>query len=256
MDIAILLVILAVAAGLVASGLGRVRLPRKPGLEGIEDAEAARAYDRINRWPQFRLLRRMIAAKLACYQPKGTLVDVGCGPGRLTLLIARRYPNLHVVGVDSAEEMIRTAASNAAALGLSNRVEFRLGDVAGLPMTEDTVDFAISTLSLHHWSDPGRGCAEIHRILKPGGQLLLFDLRRDPRRFFYWLLRFAQKVVVPAGLRRIQEPLGSLLASYTQAELQDLFARLPFKEWKIEGGAGWAFAWAAKGAHADRSVRP
>jgi ubiquinone/menaquinone biosynthesis C-methylase UbiE len=247
-SILVILVIFVIATSLAVSGFRRIHLPRKPGLEGIEDPEAAEAYDRISRWPQFRLLRRMIARKLAKYQPKGILADIGCGPGRLTMLIAQRHPGLHIVGVDTADEMIRTAASNATSLGLSNRVEFRLGDVAYLPMADSTVDFAVSTLSLHHWSDPSRGFGEIHRILKPGGQLLLFDLRRDPRRFFYWLLCFAQSVVVPTGLRRIKEPLGSLLSSYTQAELQDLFVQLPFKEWKIESGAGWVFAWAVKSA--------
>jgi ubiquinone/menaquinone biosynthesis C-methylase UbiE len=247
MNIVIILIVLAIITSLAVFAQRRIQLARKPGLEGIEDPEAAKAYDRISRWPQFRLLRRMIAAKLVQYQPKGILVDIGCGPGLLTMLIARRHPGLHVVGVDAADEMIQTADSNATSLGLSNRVEFRPGDVAELPMADGTVDFAISTLSLHHWSDPGHGFGEIQRILKPGGQLLLFDLRRDPRRFFYWLVRFAQSIVVPAGLRRINEPLGSLLSSYTQAELEDLFAHLPFKEWKMESGAGWFFVWAVKG---------
>ena len=243
-----LLVVLAILTSLVVSGLSRIHIPRKPGLEGIKDPESVEAYDRISRWPQFRLLRRMIARKLANYQPEGILVDVGCGPGRLTLLISQHHPDLHVVGVDAADEMIRTATLNARLLGLSNRAEFHLGDVTDLRMADNTIDFALSTLSLHHWSDPSHSFSEIHRILKPGGQLLLFDLRRDSRRFFYWLLRFAQNVVVPAGLRRINEPLGSLFSSYTKAELQDLFVRLPFKEWKIEGGAGWSFVWATKGA--------
>jgi ubiquinone/menaquinone biosynthesis C-methylase UbiE len=248
MSMVITLGILVIAAVLAVVGFRRIHLPRRLGLEGIEDAEAARVYDRINRWPQFRLIRRIIVGKIGSRHPKGILVDIGCGPGRLPTVIARHQPDLHLVGIDSSDEMIRTAAANAAASGFSDRVEFWLGDVAKLPMNDGSVDFAVSTLSLHHWSDPIRGFGEIHRILKPGGELLIFDLRRDPIRFFYWLLRFAQRVVVPAGLRRIDEPQGSLLASYTQAELQDLFAGLPFKEWKIKGSAGWIFVWAAKDA--------
>jgi ubiquinone/menaquinone biosynthesis C-methylase UbiE len=230
----------------IVLGFSRIRLARRPSFEGIEDPEIAQAYDRISRWPQFRMLRRMIAGKLARYQPIGTLADIGCGPEYLATLIARRYRHLHVVGLDTSCEMIRAASLNAASLGLSDRVEFREGDVSGLPMPEGTLDFAVSTLSLHHWSNPGQGLAEFHRVMKPGGQLLIFDLRRDSRRFFYWLLRFAQRCVVPAALRGANEPLGSLLASYTRAEVENLLSLSPFTEWKVEGGPAWVFAWAVK----------
>ena len=161
------------AVVLLTFGLSRTDFLRKPSFEGIEDFESAQAYDRISRWPQFRLLRRMIARKLAKYQPAGTLADIGCGPGRLTTLIARRHRHLRLLGLDAAEEMIRTATLNASSLGLSGRVQFRQGDVRSLPLPADTLDFAISTLSLHHWSDPGRGLAEIHRVLKTGGAAFL-----------------------------------------------------------------------------------
>ena len=62
---------------------------------------------------------------------------------------------------------------------------------------------------------PCRRLDEIHRILAPGGQLVLFDLRRDSPRAFLWLITFAQNVVLPSAIRRIGEPTGSLLASYT-----------------------------------------
>jgi SAM-dependent methyltransferase len=113
-------------------------------------------------------------------------------------------------------------------------------------MPDGELDFAVSTLSLHHWSHPSLGLAEIHRVLRPGGQLLLFDLRRDTRRFFLWLLRFGQGVVVPEPLRRANEPLGSLQSSYSVAELESLLARSPFKEHRIQGGTAWVFVWARK----------
>jgi ubiquinone/menaquinone biosynthesis C-methylase UbiE len=241
MPIGIAFLIIGVVVITAAIGATRVEFARKPGLEGIEDREAAEAYDRISGWPQFALLRRMILRRLWKLHPAGRLADIGCGPGRLVALIARQDSRLQVIGIDTAEEMIRTAKSSLASLGLSDRVEFRKGEVGCLPFADGEIDFAVSTLSLHHWTDPKGGLAEIARVLKPGGDLVLFDLRRDPRRFFYWLLNFAQALVVPNALRQVKEPLGSMLASYTPDEMAGILGETPFKEVKIEAGVGWMF---------------
>jgi ubiquinone/menaquinone biosynthesis C-methylase UbiE len=246
MNAGILLIILTFAASVALYGLRRINIPRKPGFEGIEAPETADAYNRISRWPQFRLLRLMFVRKLADYAPSGILADIGCGPGYLATLIAQRHPQLHVLGLDAADEMVKAAESSASNLGLSDRVKFRRGDAADLPLRDGTLDFAVSTLSLHHWSDPTRGLAEAHRVLKPGGQLLLFDLRRDSRRLFLWLVHFAQGVVVPAALRRANEPLGSLQSSYSLAEVEAMLAKSQFKEHAIDGRAAWVFVWARK----------
>lgn len=242
----VLLLLAAGAACVVALGWPRIRIPRSPGLGEIDDPLAAQAYDRISRMPQFRALRRMTVSKLSEQLLSGILADIGCGPGLLTSLIAQRYPELKVLGIDASDEMVKAATSNAAALGLSARLEFREGDILRLPLKDASLDVAVSTFSLHHWSDPGMALAEVHRVLKPGGRFLLFDLRRDARRAVYFLLLFARTFVVPRALRRAGEPLGSLKASYTLAEVEDLFQQSPFQRGEIDGGIAWLFAWGEK----------
>jgi ubiquinone/menaquinone biosynthesis C-methylase UbiE len=209
--------------------------------EGIEDIEVARGYDKISQWPQFRMLRRLIISELRSYHPQGTLVDIGCGPGYLIADILRAFPQLSVIGVDIAEEMLQRAADNLSALGFGERSSFRQGDIHELPFGNGSVDFVVSTLSLHHWSEPTKAVSEVHRVLKPGSRFLLFDLRRDSPRLFYWAMRFAQKFVLPAAMSSINEPTSSVLASYTSAELRQILSGTPFKDWSLKQGIFWSF---------------
>lgn len=228
-------------------GYRRMTVPRRVSPEGIEDDEVVQAYDRISRWPQFRFLRGRILAELRRHHPEGVLADVGCGPGYLIVNVARSFPHLSIIGVDISAEMLQKAIKNLSLLGLAKKGSFRQGDIHKLPFGDNYLDFVVSTLSLHHWSQPKEAMGEMYRVLKPGGQLLIFDLRRDSRRLFYWLIRFAQTFIAPSAIKRINEPTGSFLASYTPAELETLLSTTSFVEWWIQPRLGWVFVWARKG---------
>ncbi|MFX0096929.1 MAG: class I SAM-dependent methyltransferase [Candidatus Hodarchaeota archaeon] len=211
----------------------------------MEDTEVVQAFDRVSQWQGFEFIRRAIVRQLKKFDPKGVLVDVGCGPGYLIMRISREIPHLKIVGVDISEEMIRRASTNLISLGLSNQVEFRKGDIKRMPFKEGTVDFVVSTFSLHHWSRPKQSLKEIYRILKPKGRFLLFDFRRDGRRLFYWFLTFASKTG-PAKLREGNEPITSFLSSYTISEIEHFLSQAQFAYWRIRAGLGWMYVWGCK----------
>jgi len=127
-------------------------------------------------------LYERVADEVAEAYPTGTILEVGSGPGRLAVRLAQKAPGLKLTGVDISPEMSERAARRAAGAGLGERVRFEVGDVGALPFAEESFDGAVSTLSLHHWSDPARGLAEVHRVLKPGGEARIYDLA-------HWLWR-------------------------------------------------------------------
>jgi len=172
-------------------------------------------------------------------------VDVGSGPGHLLVEIALVHPFLKLIGVDASAEMVQAATANARQAGL-RQVRFRQGEAQHLPFADDSVDFVVSSLSLHHWSEPDQALREIHRVLKPGGQMLIFDARRDTRRAFYWATVFARQFLVPGAIKEINEPAGSILASYTPQEVSDMLEASPFRMRSVRSGPAWIFIWARK----------
>ncbi len=141
------------------------------------------SYDRLARRHLRRLYARVATDVTAAGLPGGARVlDVGTGPGRLPLAIAKAVPGVHVDGIDLSDEMITYARSVAADADLSDRVDFATGDVAGLRYPDDTFDLIVSTLSQHHWADVEGGVRELRRVLRPTGQIWIYDIRFALRR--------------------------------------------------------------------------
>ncbi|HLF61899.1 MAG TPA: class I SAM-dependent methyltransferase [Acidimicrobiia bacterium] len=116
-----------------------------------------------------------IAADIADAVPRGAQVlEVGCGPGHLTMELTRR--GFDVTGLDLDPAMIERARANAERHSGQIEPEFRVGDVAALPHPNQSFDLVVSTLSMHHWADPTAGLAEIDRVLRPQGRALIWDL--------------------------------------------------------------------------------
>jgi ubiquinone/menaquinone biosynthesis C-methylase UbiE len=228
----------------------RLNIPRKTTLEGIEDPETAKAYDRISRMPQFKLIRRGFVKELKKYNPKATVTDIGCGPGYLLQTITKELPKNALIGVDISEEMLERAKVNFKSLNPAKEAEFKQGSADHLPFGDNTQDFIISTLSLHHWNEPQAAFNEIHRVLKPGGQMLIYDFRRDARRLFFYFMWFATnialRIIGAKAITKINEPMGSLLASYTKKEIDVVIKNVSFSVYSVEGKFAWMYIYAKK----------
>ena len=154
------------AAELAAAGRGRARKffdalapewdRRKAELLGGSNLES-------------EVLARLPACEVAA--------DLGCGTGSLLAALAAKAAK--VIGVDSSPRMLALARR---ACSSNRNVELRLGELEHLPLREQEADAAVLNLVLHHLRLPVEGLREAHRVLRPGGTLVLADLDRhqDP----------------------------------------------------------------------------
>ena len=125
-----------------------------------------RSYGPGRSWQAFGqlLLRTMPALVIA---------DLGSGEGLLSELLARRAKK--VIAVDNSERIVEFGEAKAKKNGIKN-LEFRLGDIETPPIAVGSVDLVVLSQALHHAEVPLKAIQGAHRILKPGGQLMILDL--------------------------------------------------------------------------------
>ena len=115
-------------------------------------------------------------------RPGHRVLDIGCGTATLTVEIKRSQPAAEVVGLDGDPEVLRRAAAKVAAADLTIALDHGFSD--RLPYPEASFDRVLTSLLLHHLTTETkrRTLAEIHRVLRPGGQVHIADWGRpqDP----------------------------------------------------------------------------
>jgi ArsR family transcriptional regulator len=115
-------------------------------------------------------------ALLALIDPTLVVGDLGCGTGQVSELIAPHVAK--VIAVDGSTDMVQAARKRLKGL---HHVDVRRGDIEALPLDDEQLDAAVMALVLHHVPEPARALAEMHRVLKHRGRVLIVDMQPHDR---------------------------------------------------------------------------
>jgi ubiquinone/menaquinone biosynthesis C-methylase UbiE len=110
---------------------------------------------------------------------KGRMIDVGCGFGGTAIVLANRFPDCEIVGIDLSEPLLYQANQTLQALEMENHLKFEMGDVQRIAYEDDSFDVALNINMVHLVENPIQMLNEIERVLKADGFLFLADLRRS-----------------------------------------------------------------------------
>ncbi len=171
---------------------------------------------------------RARAADLARVGAGSRVLDVATGTGDLAIELARRVsPGGEVVGSDFAEAMLARARSKAAAAHGSRVVpRFEWADAMALPYPDDSFDAATVGFGARNFDDLARGLAEMVRVVRPGGRVVVLEITtptRAPLSLFYrlWFDRIVPAIgrtagaLAPGSRRRATADAGTIAQAYS-----------------------------------------
>ena len=121
----------------------------------------------------FKALARQVAEQLP---PDADVLEVAPGPGYFAIELAK-LGGYRITGLDISQTFVEIAKRNAAQVNV--QVDFRRGNVSGMPFKSDSFDFLLCRAAFKNFAAPLGALREMHRVLKPGGRALIIDLRKD-----------------------------------------------------------------------------
>ena len=163
--------------------------------------------------------------------PAGKILEVAPGPGYFSIELAK-LGDFRVTGLDISETFVEIARANVAKAGV--RVNFQRGNASGMPFDDAAFDFIFCRAAFKNFTEPVRALQEMCRVLNPGGQAMIIDLRRDASRDA--LSQAVQQMnlgIVNSLMTKATFRFMLLKRAYTKAEFEQMIAQTPFATHEI-----------------------
>jgi ubiquinone/menaquinone biosynthesis C-methylase UbiE len=161
------------------------------------------------------------------------ILDLGAGPGLLSVKLIQQIPEATVVSIDPLLQMLRLAKENVLQ-SYAHSFEALQGASEGIPLKDGTFDGIVSRFSLPYWPQPAESFMEMHRVLKPGGIVVLEELNKE---FPGWkLLLLKLRMRVRGASREVAEyHIDAYPHAHAIKEVQRLFTKAGFTILETEG---------------------
>jgi ubiquinone/menaquinone biosynthesis C-methylase UbiE len=205
-------------------------MTRVPEMEVMDDESEVEAYSSAAAQSYLEAIDKSFVEQIArlygSKQPSGRALDLGCGPGQITILLAKRWPSVQWVGLDAAPTMLEQGRKDAAAAGVTSieNQTVRVGPecYVRLPFDDASFDLVVCNSVLHHLTDPMQSLDEMARVARPGAVFLLRDLARPLAPLYPLHVRVFGRHY-EGEMRRLYQ--ASVRAAYTAEELADMLQR-------------------------------
>ena len=188
-------------------------------------------YDFLNRLLSFGIDRRWRtkAVRLLKYREGSRILDVATGTGDVALEIARRTPeSVRITGADFCKEMVDLGAVKVAASPYADRIDLKVAPCEDLPFANETFDSITIAFGIRNVVDRKLGMAEMWRVLRPGGRMIIleFSTPNSPlfRQLYYFYFR--QLLPIVGGLFSRYNAYKYLPESVLEFPSQEEFSRM------------------------------
>jgi len=191
---------------------------RKPFECGIfEDIETAERYNEETKNRVRYLSGSFVSVVKKWGIIDGKVLDLGTGTGLLAIELAKKIPDVEVIGLDLSDVALEVARKNLQEIEQPLKVSFKNGDAEDMPFEDGTFDLVVSSNTLHLIKHPVRMFNETQRVLKPEGKFFFSDFRRS------WLGLLSQHI----------------RAAYSPKEVNDLLSRSKLEHWRVKDYFFW-----------------
>ena len=126
-----------------------------------------------------------------------SILDIATGTGDLAIMAAHHFPKARITGIDISTGMLERGRKKIANLLLNKQIELIEGDSEAINFAEETFDAVTVAFGVRNFANLRKGIGEMHRVLKPGGKMVILEFSKPCQRIFRGLYNFYMKLIAP-----------------------------------------------------------